>query len=393
MALTRPSKAAVSVVLCLAAGCSLSRDAPSISIPTGTLTFASVASSRTHSCALTPAGTAYCWGVNSSGELGDSSTIDRNLPTAVSGGLTFTSIAAGRSNTCGLIADGSAYCWGSNAAGQLGDGTMTTRMVPSPAAIGHKFISIGFSDPIQLLPYEVCGLETSGAVRCWGRNNSTPLAVAPGFSFTQLSAGVGGSFCGIVTSGDACCWGYGFYTELDIDSSVTATTFAAAPARVDGGHAFTSISVGFGHACGITTDAHLYCWGDNAFGQLGDGHTGLFSLVPVLVRGTGLYTAVTSGYDGSCAISTDEAAYCWGYSTFGNLGIGSSNDGPVGVPEPVAGDWAFASLSKGLFNTCGVTTTHVAYCWGRGGSGLGIGSDGDHLVGANAPVKVALQPP
>jgi alpha-tubulin suppressor-like RCC1 family protein len=393
MPLTRPTKAAASVVLCLAAGCSLFTDALSISIPTGTLTFASVASSRTHSCALTPAGTAYCWGVNSSGELGDSSTTDRNLPTAVSGGLIFTSIAVGRSTTCGLVADGSAFCWGANTAGQFGDGTTTTRMVPTPAAIGHKFTSIGFSDPAQLPPYEVCGLETTGAVFCWGRNNSTPIAVAPGFSFTQLSAGIGGSFCGIVTSGDAYCWGFEFYSEIDIDSMVTSLTFTATPALVVGGHTFTSISVGYGHACGITTDAHLYCWGDNAFGQLGNGPIGHLALVPILVQGTGLYTTVSSGYDGSCAISTTEAAYCWGYSTFGNLGIGPVSDGVVvGAPEPVRGNGHFASLSKGLFNTCGVTTDRVAYCWGRGGSGLGIGNDGDRIVSADQPTKVGLQP-
>ncbi len=384
-------KKAASVILCIATiGC-LNTDPITITIPTGTLIFASVVSSRTHSCGLTLTGAAYCWGANVSGELGDGTNVDRNLPTAVAGALTFTSIAAGRSTTCGLVADGSAYCWGLNDAGQFGDGTATTRLVPAPAAIGHKFTVITFSDNVQKPPYEVCGLETTGAVFCWGRGNSTPIAAAVGFSFVTLSAGIGGAFCGIVASGDAYCWGFDFYGELGNDSTSNAIT--TTPARVIGGHTFTSISVGFAHTCGITSDSHLYCWGDDTFAQLGDGRPDFSSLVPVQVVGNGLYSSVSSGYDGTCAISTLEAAYCWGNSTFGNLGIGPVTDGLVKIPLPVTGGAHFASISKGLYNTCGVTTTHVAYCWGLGGAGLGIGNDGDRLNAAYGPTKVGLQPP
>lgn len=392
MPLPNRARTVASVALCLAAACSLDTTPPSISIPTGTLVFASVVTTRTHSCALTVTGAAYCWGANPLGELGDGSTTDRNLPTAVSGGLTFTSLAAGRANTCGIVADGSAYCWGTNAAGQLGDGTTTARLSPAPAATGHKFITIEFSDPIRLPLYEICGLETTGAVFCWGRGKSTPVAVASGFTFTTLSAGIGGSFCGIVTGGDAYCWGFDSNGELGTDSLSAFPGFATTPARVLGNHAFTSISVGFGHACGVTTDSHLYCWGDDSYAQLGDGRTELSSLVPVRVKGSGLYTSVTSSYDGTCAISTTEAAYCWGLSSSGNLGVGPVNDQLFIIPVPVLGDAHFASLSKGLINTCGVTTAHVAYCWGRGGSGLGIGNDGDRLISAYTPTKVGLQP-
>jgi len=128
-----------SVALGLTAGCNLDTTPPSISIPTGTLVFASVVSTRTHTCGLTTAGAAYCWGVNGFGELGDGTNVNRNVPTAVSGGLTFASLAAGRSTTCGVLADGSAYCWGDNASGEFGDGTTITQMVPAPAAAGHKF--------------------------------------------------------------------------------------------------------------------------------------------------------------------------------------------------------------------------------------------------------------
>src|SRR5258708_7596313 len=134
MPLVKRTRTVASVALILAAACNLDTTRPAISIPTGPLVFASVVSTRTHSCALTPTGTAYCGGVNASGELGDGTTLDRTLPTGVSGTLAFASLAAGRSTTCGVVADGSAYCWGTNAAGQFGDGTTTSQSAPTPAA-------------------------------------------------------------------------------------------------------------------------------------------------------------------------------------------------------------------------------------------------------------------
>jgi alpha-tubulin suppressor-like RCC1 family protein len=372
----------------LAAGC-LNTDPVTISIPTGPLTFLSVVSSRNHSCALTPAGAAYCWGVNGSGELGDGTQTDRTVPTAVSGSVVFSSLAAGRSTTCGLTADGSAYCWGLNGTGQIGDGTTTSRTTPVAAAGGHKFSTIAFSDNVQAPPYEVCGLETTGAVFCWGVNNLTPIAAAAGFTFVAFSAGIGGTFCGIVASHDAYCWGFNHYGELGNDS--TSDVFRTAPSLVSGSHAFASISVGFAHVCAITTDSHLYCWGNNAYAQLATGGT-ISTGHPGLVFGDAAYATVTAGYDGACALDTAGAALCWGYSTSGNLGIGPVTDGLVPFPEPVVGGGTIASISKGLYNSCYVTTTHVAYCWGGGGSGLGIGDDGYKLFAAYRPTKVALQP-
>jgi alpha-tubulin suppressor-like RCC1 family protein len=82
-------------------------------------------------CALTPGGAAYCWGTNGLGELGDGSNATQRVPVAVAGGLTFSAIdVADAHHTCGLTTSGVAYCWGSNQSGQLGDGTVTNRNVP-----------------------------------------------------------------------------------------------------------------------------------------------------------------------------------------------------------------------------------------------------------------------
>ena len=78
-----------------------------------------------HTCGLTPDGSAYCWGANGSGQLGDGTTPARLPQAVVSGGVRFQSLSAGDDYTCGLDAGGLAYCWGANGSGQLGDGTLS----------------------------------------------------------------------------------------------------------------------------------------------------------------------------------------------------------------------------------------------------------------------------
>jgi alpha-tubulin suppressor-like RCC1 family protein len=229
---------------------------------------------------------------------------------------------------------------------------------------------------------------TAGSVRITasseGRSGSTTVTVDP-VNLTWLSAGVWHS-CALTTAGKAYCWGWGGDGQL----GTSFRAFALAPIESDqspdavsGGYAFRQLDAGqVGHGCAVTTDSEAYCWGDNAWGQLGDGSTAS-KLAPSRVAGAEVYASVTAGWQHSCGLTSSGAAFCWGSNEFGQLGNGSLANSSS--PVAVAGALTFRILSAGDQHTCGITADNLAYCWGLNRHGqLGDGSTTTNL----APVAV-----
>ena len=271
-----------------------------------------------HACALTAAGIPSCWGMNRRGQLGYAGpTVPctdytagvytcSTTPQPVSGGHIFGTISAGVQHTCALTPAGAAYCWGFTGGGAIGDGT-TTNGVATPTAVtgGHTFKSIMAGSEFT------CALTTAGQAWCWGNNGSgqlgngtaapfgapqlTPTAVAGGLTFSFLAEASGENniyahVCALTPAGAAWCWGANDYGQLGASSPATCPgagfvgPCSQVPVPVSGGHTFRHLSVGTWFTCGVTTSDQLYCWGRNDLGQLGNGMT-TASAVPVLVAG------------------------------------------------------------------------------------------------------------
>jgi alpha-tubulin suppressor-like RCC1 family protein len=235
--------------------------------------FASLRTGTNHTCAITAAGVAHCWGYNGRSQLGSAGPEYSSAPLLVSGGLTYGVVVTGQEHSCGIGADDRGYCWGWNYYGQLGVDSVLVASLPQPVSGGITFASIESGQQHS------CGLTAAGVAYCWGRDREKQLGAAPGE-----------------------------FRDLQIT-----------PVPVLGGLTFQSISGGGFHTCGLTPDGAAYCWGRGEVGQLGTGSDS-DSPVPVPVVGGLLFQSISAGYKHTCGQATDGLVYCWGSNFNGQLG-------------------------------------------------------------------------
>ena len=337
---------------------------------------------RAHTCGVTTSDQAYCWGNNGFGQgygpLGDGTDVTLRLrPVAVVGGLKFRQVSAGWGHTCGVTTDDRAYCWGSTNPG-------TNRPVAVAGGLRFRVVEIG--------AWHTCGLTTVGRAYCWGNNTfgnlgdgtndrrNVPVAVRGGHTFTQIIASWEHT-CAVEASGVAWCWGSNKFGQLGTGDKLTRWT----PTKVVGGHLFAQISAGGeqqrGTTCAVTPAHKAYCWGSGYLGRRGDNTNSTTSAVvsPRAVAGTQLYDQIDVGYYHTCAVNTNDRAWCWGYNFSGQLGDGTTTMRLT--PTKVLGTLSFAQLSTGQGWTCGTTTAGVGYCWGSNSAAtLGDGTQVERHV-------------
>lgn len=272
-----------------------------------------------HACALNETRTAFCWGSNSMGQLGNGRRADNDphgsggarvlRPEKVVGNHIWRHISAGEMHTCALTTDGEAYCWGYGQSGELGrDTVMTYCSGPLPQT------------------NEPCSVDR-------------PVRVETDVRFRTISAGMRLT-CGISRDDDVYCWGNNYRCAL----GRCETNDSFRPSLIPLPRKAASVDAGYWFACATTRHSRAYCWGDNNYGQLGSLRTDEFgrcfnggrcSPKPVEVSGNYRWKSVSAGEVHACGITVGGEVLCWGSIDRGRIPI----LGPVGYCLNNSKEW------------------------------------------------------
>jgi hypothetical protein len=205
-----------------------------------------------------------------------------------------------------------------------------------------------------------------------------PMVTA--LSFSQISGGEYHSCGRTLTGNKLYCWGDNYYGQLGNGTRNSKKR----PTPVSSTLLFSWVSAGPSHTCAIATNAKAYCWGSNSDGQLGDGTTtdrwspklvgGGYSWKQIEVGGFSAYSGFT------CGLTTGGRIYCWGSNSYGQLGNGGTSYYATPWPSEVTDvGVTYRQLAAGGGHTCAVSTTNTAYCWGEADNGQ-TGTGGIYYV-------------
>lgn len=290
-----------------------------------------IAGGGAHACAVVGADV-WCWGLNGWGELGVGDTIQHAGAQKAPTGVAMKRVAAGFRHTCAVSMGDSVFCWGENDSGQVGNGPGMNALTPTEVVTGAFDVTAGRA--------HTCALKTDNTVACWGNGMSGQLGDGashstntPGPSIAgltgvlQVASGPGASHTCAIGNGGAFCWGENGSGQLGngmkgapVLSPMTALPLTFAD-HVAVGAVFS----------GAITNTGLFMWG--AGGPLGDG-TPNQSLTPEQINLADV-TSLTAGDWHACAVTKDHKLYCWGKNDHGQVGNNAMSSSFVVSPTPV----------------------------------------------------------
>ncbi len=298
---------------------------PTVNLGTGR-TATAISAGSNYTCALLDDGSVKCWGRNASGQLGlgtieemgdEPGEMGDHLPAADLGtGRTATAISAGLTHTCALLDNGAVKCWGFNGYGQLGLGDTASRG-DHAGEMGDNLPTVDLgtgrtATEVSVGDYRTCAVLDIGTVKCWGAGPHGQLGYGDTTSRGDQSNEMGDAL-----------------PTVDLGTDRTATALGR---RTNA------------HTCALLDNATVKCWGLNNSGQLGLGNNADRgdapgemgdNLLPVNLGSGGHATAiaVTSGNLHSCALLSDDSVKCWGENQYGQLGQGNTTDRGDGPGE------------------------------------------------------------
>ena len=320
----------------LGVGTAGSSDAPvTVKLPDG-VTITKVAAGGRHTRAVTSTGQVLSWGYNYHGQLGDGNDATRRLPVTVPlpSGTVVTSVAAGDIDSLAVTSAGLLYSWGDNHYGQLGDASTQQSNVPVRVIFpkGIKIVAAGVSYNYAM------ALTSGGRVYAWGYNGSgqlgngdytaselpRPVKLPRGTKVVQIA---NGGYDGLALTAGGKLWAWGDDAFGQLGDGRTKTSLRPVLVKVPAGVKIASIGAGSEHGIALTSTGSVLTWGRGSWGQLGNGGKANRD-VPVAVRlpRGNKVTAVSAGGGFSLALTSTGKVLAWGHNTYGQLGDGSMTD-------------------------------------------------------------------
>ena len=381
-----------------------------------------IANGSYHSCVRYNDGSVKCWGLGSTGQLGNGSTANLGTTSADFGGKlpfvnlgtgrTATSISAGIAHSCALLDNATVKCWGQNTYGQLGTGN-TTSYGSAANQMGDSLpaVNVGVGRTVSKLfafGYVTCVILDNNVSKCFGRNSTGQLGqgditnrgttsaqmgdsllainLGSGLYATKLSGGLDFT-CALLNNATVKCFGASRYGQLGYENTNTLGDGAgemAALAAVNLGTGRTAVDIGMGysHSCAILDNGTAKCWGRNNKGQLGINSTSNTRGDVLNDMGDNLIaipftsftpTSIYANNQMTCAMNASGGVRCWGLNTSGQLLVGStatigrSNNDIQGLTNVNFGTSVVgSSMSLGFYTGCAIMTNKRIKCWGSG---------------------------
>ena len=322
-----------------------------------------------HTLAIKTDGTLWAWGNNYCGSLGDGTNEDKNVPTKIGIDNNWSKVYAGNNHSLAIKTDGTLWAWGCNYSGQLGDGTNEDRNVPTKIGTENIWsqISAGYGHCLAI--------KTDGTLWAWGFNDygqlgdenttvykNAPTKIGIDNNWSQIGAG-GRHSLAIKTDGTLWAWGFNYYGQLGDGTEFFPwyLPYKNVPTKIGADKNWSKICPGTYHSLAIKTDGTLWAWGNNEYGELGDG-TMVIKNVPAKIGTDNNWSQISAGWGYSLAIKTDGTVWTWGVNYQGQLGDGTSKN--KNIPTKIGTDNNWSQISALSHHSLAIKTDGTLWAWG-----------------------------